>query len=80
MSITPANPRTYFDISIGGKPAGKIVFELFADVVPKTVRCSLNLFTCPSWLEALVGEAREMTLTLSYVLCVGGELPTAVYW
>ncbi|WP_434415263.1 peptidylprolyl isomerase [Nannocystis pusilla] len=31
-----ANPRVYFDISIGGAPAGRIVFELFADVVPKT--------------------------------------------
>jgi peptidylprolyl isomerase len=30
------NPRVYFDISIGGAPAGRIVFELFADVVPKT--------------------------------------------
>lgn len=31
-----ANPRVYFDISIGGSPAGRITFELFADVVPKT--------------------------------------------
>jgi peptidylprolyl isomerase len=30
------NPRTFFDISIGDKPAGRIVFELFADTVPKT--------------------------------------------
>ncbi|WAS98580.1 peptidylprolyl isomerase [Nannocystis punicea] len=31
-----SNPRVYFDITIGGAPAGRIVFELFADVVPKT--------------------------------------------
>jgi peptidylprolyl isomerase len=30
------NPRVFFDITIGGAPAGRIVFELFADVVPKT--------------------------------------------
>lgn len=30
------NPEVFFDIAIGGKPAGRIVFELFADVVPKT--------------------------------------------
>ena len=31
-----SNPRVYFDISIDGRSAGRIVFELFADVVPKT--------------------------------------------
>ena len=31
-----ANPQVYFDISIGGAPAGRVTFELFADVVPKT--------------------------------------------
>ena len=31
-----ANPQVFFDISIGGAPAGRITFELFADVVPKT--------------------------------------------
>lgn len=30
------NPKVFFDINIGGKPAGRIEFELFADVVPKT--------------------------------------------
>jgi cyclophilin family peptidyl-prolyl cis-trans isomerase len=30
------NPRCFMDISIGGKPAGRVVIELRADVVPKT--------------------------------------------
>ncbi|WIA11546.1 hypothetical protein OEZ85_011655 [Tetradesmus obliquus] len=30
------NPRVFFDISIGGEDAGRIVMELRADVVPKT--------------------------------------------
>ncbi|MFI6339416.1 peptidylprolyl isomerase [Streptomyces sp. NPDC050535] len=28
--------KVYFDISIGGEPAGRIVFDLYDDVVPKT--------------------------------------------
>jgi len=31
-----SNPQVFFDISIGGKPAGRIEFELFADTVPRT--------------------------------------------
>lgn len=29
------NTVTYFDISIGGKPAGRIEFELFDSIAPK---------------------------------------------
>jgi cyclophilin family peptidyl-prolyl cis-trans isomerase len=37
MSEAPAErPITYFDITIGGKPIGRIVFSLYADLVPKT--------------------------------------------
>eukprot|EP01027_Heterolobosea_sp_BB2_P023667 GEZU01035614.1.p2 GENE.GEZU01035614.1~~GEZU01035614.1.p2 ORF type:complete len:172 (+),score=75.05 GEZU01035614.1:135-650(+) len=31
-----SNPKVFFDVAISGKPAGRIVFELFANVVPKT--------------------------------------------
>jgi peptidyl-prolyl isomerase D len=31
-----ANPRCFFDMTQGGKSIGRIVFEVYADVVPKT--------------------------------------------
>ena len=31
------NSKVFFDIAIGGQPAGRIVFELFDEIVPKTV-------------------------------------------
>ena len=34
--MSEPNPKVFFEISIGGTPAGRIEFELFKDVVPKT--------------------------------------------
>ncbi|ESP04624.1 hypothetical protein LOTGIDRAFT_198521 [Lottia gigantea] len=39
------NSFCYFDMEIGGRAAGRIVFELFTDAVPKTVENFLALCT-----------------------------------
>jgi cyclophilin family peptidyl-prolyl cis-trans isomerase len=33
-----SSSNVFFEVTIGGKPAGRIVFKLFDDVVPKTAR------------------------------------------
>ncbi len=35
-AMSMKNPQVFFDLDIGGKPAGRVTFELYADVVPKT--------------------------------------------
>jgi len=44
-SLSMKNPTVFFDIDIGGKPAGKVTFELYADVVPKTAENFRQLCT-----------------------------------
>ena len=38
-------PKVYFDISIGGTPAGRIIMELRSDIVPKTAENFRQLCT-----------------------------------
>src|SRR3954467_7695240 len=42
-AVNPKNPRVFFDITIGGQPAGRIEMELFADTCPKTAENFLQL-------------------------------------
>ncbi|KAG8817091.1 hypothetical protein FRC19_011629 [Serendipita sp. 401] len=33
---TPRRPRVFMDIAVDGSPTGRVIFQLFADIVPKT--------------------------------------------
>lgn len=72
------NPRVFFDISIAGEDAGRVVMTLFADVVPKTaenfrqgflvVRCTALNRRIQQWmLLQLLGSP----LPLRRCLCTG---------
>ena len=42
---SPSNPRVFFDIEIAGRPQGKIIFELYKNVVPRTAENFRQLCT-----------------------------------
>ncbi|CDZ98876.1 peptidyl-prolyl cis-trans isomerase [Phaffia rhodozyma] len=44
-STSSSRPKVFFDMTIGGAPAGRIVFELYSDVVPKTAENFRQLCT-----------------------------------
>ena len=42
-AVNPTNPTVFFEMTIDGKPAGRIEMELFADTCPKTAENFLQL-------------------------------------
>lgn len=73
-----ANPQVFFEISIDGESKGRMVFELFADVVPETV----ENFRCICTGERGRGTSGKRLNYLGSVFhriiagvgCVGGDI------
>jgi cyclophilin family peptidyl-prolyl cis-trans isomerase len=56
MPKSKIKPRCYFDISIDDNPIGRIVFELFADICPKTCENFIKLCTGVCGLGLKTGQ------------------------
>ncbi|BAM38772.1 peptidyl-prolyl cis-trans isomerase [Theileria orientalis strain Shintoku] len=68
-------PRVFFDLSVGGQKVGRVVFELFSDVVPKTAENFRLLCTgeksTPSQLLHYKGSTFHRVIP--QFMCQGGD-------
>ncbi|CAI5535011.1 unnamed protein product [Closterium sp. Naga37s-1] len=72
-----ANPRVFFDITIGGVPTGRIEMELYADVTPKTA----ENFRCLCTGEKGMGKSGKLLhfkgssfhRVIPQFMCQGGD-------
>ena len=72
-----ANPRVFFDITMGDQPAGRIVFELFADTVPTTAENFRALCTGEKGVgkqgKALHYKGSRLHRIIPGFMCQGGD-------
>ncbi len=72
-----SNPRVFFDITLAGKPAGRVVFELFADVVPRTAENFRALCTGEKGMgpsgKPLHYKGSGFHRIISQFMCQGGD-------
>merc|ERR1711988_1726781 len=76
-SSTMANPIVFFDMTIGGAPAGRIEMELRADVVPKTAENFRALCTGEKGMgnsgKPLHFKGSTFHRVITQFMCQGGD-------
>ena len=68
---SPTNPTVFFDVGIGGKPAGRLVFELRADKLPVTCR---NFMLLASESMGFGYASTKMHRIIPGLFCQGGDV------
>ena len=68
------NPRCYLDISIGGELEGRMVVELYKDVVPKTAENFRALCTGEKGIGPHTGVPLHYKVSLSFSLSLSLSL------
>ncbi|GMT34393.1 hypothetical protein PFISCL1PPCAC_25690, partial [Pristionchus fissidentatus] len=66
--------RTFFDISIDGRDVGRITFELFDDIVPKTANNIIQLCTGRSWKTGRGGYRMDYNGTMFFRVIKGNMI------
>lgn len=69
LDTSVKNPRCFMDISIGGELEGRIVVELFADVVPRTAENFRLLCTGERGIGPITGVPLHFKVRLFQNLC-----------
>lgn len=57
MTLEHQRPFTYFDISINNLPAGRVIFQLYSDITPRTAE---------NFRQLCLGTQKQGDVTLSY--------------